>query len=142
MTDQQHVPHPTLADICREVQEIKKMVQVLLERNDRAWDCFLGKSSPLPPPEGENNPPPAPSQEGNTNALYRQPVATRQYIEKIVIPRLKAIGVQSKAEAERMLYGFCLVKKFEELTQAQAEAFYIHVQENSEDPPGLWKLKP
>lgn len=122
MTDQQHVPHPTLADICRELQEIKKL---LVE--------MKGKSSPLPPPEGENGPP---------LGHYRQPVATRQYIEKIVIPRLRAIGVQSKAEAERMLYGFCLIDKFEKLTQTQAEAFYIHVQENAGDPPGLWKLKP
>ena len=117
MTDQQHVPHPTLADICRELVEIKGMVKALLKRN---------------------NPPPGPLPRRGV----KQSAKTRRYIGEIIIPKLKQIGVQSKAEAERMLYGFCLIDKFEKLTQAQAEAFYIHVQENSEDPPGLWRLKP
>lgn len=66
---------------------------------------------------------------------------TRNYIAGTIFKKLKDLGVRSKQEAERMLYWFCLVEKFEALTQAQAEAFYIHLQEGSDDPPGLWKLK-
>jgi hypothetical protein len=122
MTDQ-HVPHPTLADMCREIGEIKR---ILIE--------MQGRNTPLNPPVNGGK------CEGNGGS-GQQPAEVRKYIAGILFPKLKKLGIQSKDEAERMLYGFCLIDKFEELTQAQAEAFFIHVQENSTDPPALWKLK-
>lgn len=107
---------PTLASILQELGEIKEMVRTLLA--------------------GSNMPHGAQS-----GGKIEQSGEVKRYIAEIIFPKLKAMGVQSKQEAERMLYGFCLVKKFEELTQAQAEAFYIHLQEHSGEPPGLWKLK-
>lgn len=115
MSDQQQ---PTLADIGREIEELKHMMRQLLVKS---------------------NSPPAPSLEGS--GKLKQTEETRNYIAGTIFKKLKDLGVRSKQEAERMLYWFCLVERFEMLTQAQAEAFYIHLQEGGDDPPGLWKLK-
>lgn len=59
----------------------------------------------------------------------RQSTELRRYIAEVIIRKLKALGIPSKGEAERLLCEFCCVDKFEKLTQPQAEAFYIHLQE-------------
>ncbi|WKZ15449.1 MAG: hypothetical protein QY317_16260 [Candidatus Jettenia caeni] len=71
-----------------------------------------------------------PSQESVTVEVEKQNTETKEYISKVIFAKLKKLGITSKVDAEKKLYEYCKIAKYEDLSMKEAEEFFIHLQEN------------